>query len=78
MTRWEKLSQVLLRVVDELRVVGSSVRHLNSEYGRSCDTLERIEKLVEETHASHQKSNRQYTELEARVSQLERAGDAAE
>lgn len=78
MTRWEKLSQVLLRLVDEARSTHGAISHLASSYGRTCDTLDRLEKLIEETHASHQKANRQLVEVEARVSRLERSGSAAE
>lgn len=75
MTRWEKLSRVLLLLVDSSRQTSGAISHLASEYGRSCDTLDRLERLIEETHASHQKANRQLVEVEARVSRLERAAN---
>jgi hypothetical protein len=78
MTRWEKLSTVLLRLVDSARQQSGAIAHMTSKFGRSLDTLERIEARQEEIHASHQKSNREYSGLEARVTKLERGGNAAE
>lgn len=78
MTRWEKLSAVLLRLVDSARTQTGAIAHLSSQFGRALDTLERIEKGQEEIHASHQKANREYAGLEARVTKLERSGNAAE
>ena len=80
MTRWEKLSHVLLRLVDSARQHTGAIQHMTREFGRMCDTLERIEHLTEEIHASHQKANRELTGLATRVTKLERRndGDAAE
>jgi hypothetical protein len=72
MNRWEKLSTTLLRLVDAARTSQGAVAHMTSEFGRMCDTLDRLEKLVEETHASHQRSNRLNAETEARLTKLER------
>jgi prefoldin subunit 5 len=78
MNKWEKISTVLLHLVSEVRVLGGAVRHVSSEFGRACDTLERMERRQEEIHASHQKANREITSLDTRVSRLERGGNAAE
>lgn len=77
MNRWEKLSVVLLRLIDSARGVEGAIKHISSNFGRAGDTLERLERLVEETHASHQKANRQYIDLDARVTHLERSGPHA-
>lgn len=78
MTRWEKLSDCLLRVADELRMQGGALRHLSSQFGRSLDVLDRIESRLEETHASHEKSLRFQAEIDARLAKLERGPSAAE
>jgi hypothetical protein len=78
MTRWEKLSTVLLRLVDSARQQSGAIAHMTSNFGRMCDTLDRVETRLDETHASHQKAIREYTGLEARVTKLERSGNAAE
>lgn len=78
MTRWEKISNVLLRLVDSARGVEGAVKHMTSQFGRMCDTLERLEKLTEETHASHQKANREVATLDSRVAKLERVSNAGE
>lgn len=78
MTRWEKLSGVLLRLVDSARTTSGAVAHMTSALGRLCDTLERIESRQEEIHASHQKANREIQALDSRVTRIERNGNAAE
>lgn len=78
MIKWEKLSVVLLRLVDSARGVEGAIKHVSSNFGRMGDALERIESRQEEIHASHQKANREYAGLEARVTKIERSGSAAE
>lgn len=77
MTRWEKLSGVLLRLVDSAREQSGALNHMRTAFGRFCDTMDRVESRLDETHASHQKTIRQYSELEARVTRIERNGNAA-
>lgn len=72
MTRWEKLSAVLLHVLGEQRNVSAALGHVSSALGRLCDTVERIEANEEARHASHQKANREYASLDTRVAKLER------
>jgi len=78
MTRWEKLSNVLLHILGEQRNVSAALSHVSSALGRLCDTVERIEANEEARHASHQKANREYAALDARVSRLERVSNAGE
>lgn len=73
MNRWEKLSVVLLRLVDSARGTQGAIAHVSGQVGRMCDTLARIEALCESTNASHQKTIRFDAEIDARVSKLERA-----
>lgn len=72
MTRWEKLSGVLLHILGEQRNVGAALAHVSSALGRLCDTVERIEANEEARHASHQKAHREFATLDARVTRLER------
>ena len=73
MTRWEKISLVLLRLVDSARGTEGAIGHLSSQVGRMCDTLERVEALCESTNASHQKAIRFDAEIDSRVAKLERS-----
>lgn len=78
MNRWQKLSSVLLRLIDSARTTSGAVSHLSSQFGRALDSLDRIETKLDETTASHTKINREYSQLEARVTKIERSGNAAE
>ena len=73
MNRWEKLSTVLLRLVDSARGTAGAIAHVSGQVGRMCDTLERIEALCESTNASHQKAIRFDAEIDSRVAKLERS-----
>lgn len=73
MSRWEKLSLVLLRLVDSARGAQGAITHVSGQVGRMCDTLERIEALCESTNASHEKALRFDAQIDARVAKLERA-----
>ncbi len=77
MSRDSKTAEAILLLVDELRGMRAVNVQLSAQVGRMVDEMAELRGQVEERNASHSKTTHAVTELEGRVTRLERSGPSA-